>query len=43
MDEPVSAVDEDFVRRIYQDHDQGMFFGPGATSPTGDDGLRFVR
>lgn len=28
LDAPVSEVDEDYIRSIYQGHDQGVFYGP---------------
>lgn len=42
MDEAVEKVDEELIKRIYRDHDQGMFFGPAAAKSPSDDILKMA-
>ncbi len=42
LDRPVAALDKAYIQDIYQGHDQGMFFGPGAPLERPDDNVRLA-
>jgi len=42
MDEAAENVDEELIKKIYHDHDQGMFFGPAAARSPSDETLKMV-
>ena len=42
MDEPTDRVTESYIQGVYQGHDQGMFFGPGAGEARPEEGAWFA-
>lgn len=41
MDKPIKEIDGEYIRQIYQGHDQGLFFGPNMTQSWADDFIRY--
>ena len=41
IDKPVKEVDSEYIRKIYQGHDQGLFFGPNTDQSGVDDFLSY--
>jgi len=42
LDEPVENLDEEQIKKIYKDYDQGMFFGPAAAQSPSDNTMKMA-
>ena len=41
IDKPKNEIDDEYIKKIYQGHDQGLFFGPSTEQSGVDDFLSF--